>query len=80
MSGDSPVERVAEAFGTAITCSDTDESFDTIGGLIAHEMGHVPKRGEQIVLWGLVFVVLHTKGGAVRWFKVAPADQDTAHS
>ena len=80
VSGDTPVERVAEAFGAQITCSDPDESFDTIGGLIAHEMGHVPKRGEEAVLWGLVFVVLHTKGGAVRWFKVAPADQDTAHS
>jgi magnesium and cobalt transporter len=40
------------------------------GGLIAHEMGHVPKRGEQIHLAGLEFTVLHTKGGAVRWFKV----------
>jgi magnesium and cobalt transporter len=40
-------------------------------------MGHVPKRGEQVVLAGLQFVVLHTKGGAVRWFKVSPAhDQD----
>ncbi|MBH1979046.1 MAG: CBS domain-containing protein [Comamonadaceae bacterium] len=78
VSGDTPVERVAEAFGAQITCSDPDESFDTIGGLIAHEMGHVPKRGEEAVLWGLVFVVLHTKGGAVRWFKVSPADQDTA--
>ena len=74
VSGDTPVERVAEAFGAAITCSDPDESFDTIGGLIAHEMGHVPKRGEQVVLWGLIFVVLHTKGGAVRWFKVSPVD------
>ncbi|MGB3451645.1 MAG: CBS domain-containing protein [Giesbergeria sp.] len=78
VSGDTPVERVAEAFGAQIICSDPDESFDTIGGLIAHEMGHVPKRGEEAVLWGLVFVVLHTKGGAVRWFKVSPADQDTA--
>jgi len=23
---------------------------------------------------GLNFVVLHTKGGAVRWFKVSPVD------
>jgi magnesium and cobalt transporter len=53
------------------TREDADE-FDTIGGLIAHEMGHVPKRGERHVLGGLQFVVLHTKGGAVRWFKVSP--------
>jgi magnesium and cobalt transporter len=46
--------------------------FDTIGGLIAHEMGHVPKRGESFAFGGLNFVVLHTKGGAVKWFKVWP--------
>ena len=72
VSGDTPIERVSEAFGVTIAGSDPDETFETIGGLIAHEMGHVPKRGEQAVLCGLQFVVLHTKGGAVRWFKVTP--------
>jgi len=52
--------------------ADPSESFDTIGGLVAHEMGHVPKRGEQHVLAGLSFTAVHTKGGAVRWFKVSP--------
>jgi magnesium and cobalt transporter len=73
VSGDTAIERVNEAFQVALTGSDPDESFDTIGGLIAHEMGHVPKRGEQHLLDGLKFVVLHTKGGAVKWFKVSPA-------
>ncbi|MBI5277620.1 MAG: CBS domain-containing protein [Burkholderiales bacterium] len=73
VGGDTSIERVNEAFGVAITASDGDQAFDTIGGLIAHEMGHVPKRGEQHLLGGLRFVVLHTKGGAVRWFKVSPA-------
>ncbi|MDD0811407.1 transporter associated domain-containing protein [Curvibacter sp. RS43] len=72
VSGDTPIERVAEAFGVAIASTDPEDDFDTIGGLIAHEMGHVPRRGEEHVLGGLRFVVLHTKGGAVRWFKVAP--------
>ena len=78
VSGDTPVERVSEAFDVTIAGSDPDETFETIGGLIAHEMGHVPKRGEQTVLCGLQFVVLHTKGGAVRWFKVAPVAPDPA--
>jgi len=78
VSGDTPIERVSEAFGVAITGTDPDETFETIGGLIAHEMGHVPKRGEQTELCGLQFVVLHTKGGAVRWFKVAPVASDKA--
>ena len=76
VSGDTPVERVAEAFNVTVVGSDVDESFDTIGGLIAHEMGHVPKRGEHLQLCGLHFVVLHTKGGAVRWFKVSAASPE----
>jgi len=75
VSGDTSVDRVAEAFGVRLSSDKEDEdshAFDTIGGLIAHEMGHVPKRGEHHVLGGLDFIVLHTKGGAVRWFKVSP--------
>ena len=70
VAGDATVEHVSQEFETSLHASDPDEEFDTIGGLIAHEMGHVPKRGEQIHLGGLEFTVLHTKGGAVRWFKV----------
>jgi magnesium and cobalt transporter len=78
VSGDTAIERVTEAFGVALNRTDDENQFATIGGLIAHEMGHVPKRGEHFVLAGLNFVVLHTKGGAVRWFKVSPvADTDT---
>jgi magnesium and cobalt transporter len=72
VSGDTAIERVNEAFGVTLAATDDEQDFDTIGGLIAHEMGHVPKRGEQHTLAGLDFVVLHTKGGAVRWFKVSP--------
>ena len=32
--------------------------------------------GEVLLLGGLRFVVLHTKGGLVRWFKVTPAAAD----
>lgn len=74
VSGDTAVERVNEAFSVRLMSTDGGQEFDTVGGLIAHEMGHVPKRGEHITLGGLNFVVLHTKGGAVRWFKVSPAE------
>ena len=70
VAGDATVEHVSDEFSAVLHASDPDEHFDTIGGLIAHEVGHVPKRGEQIHLGGLEFTVLHTKGGAVRWFKV----------
>lgn len=75
VSGDTPIERVNDAFNVTLISGDPDATFDTIGGLIAHEMGHVPKRGELHVMAGLQFVVLHTKGGAVKWFKVSPATE-----
>ena len=74
VSGDTPIERVNDSFGVKLAGADPEDQFDTIGGLIAHEMGHVPKKGERLTLAGLNFVVLHTKGGAVKWFKVSPAD------
>ena len=71
VNGDASIERIAMAFAVDFGGLQDAEGFDTIGGLVAHEMGHVPKRGERHVLAGLEFVVLHTKGGAVRWFKVS---------
>jgi magnesium and cobalt transporter len=68
VSGDTHIERINDSFGLKLA----EDGFDTIGGLIAHTMGHVPKRGETHELDGLRFVVLHTKGGAVKWFKVMP--------
>ena len=72
VSGDTAIARVDEAFGVTLAVTESADAFNTIGGLIAHEMGHVPKRGEQHTMAGLNFAVLHTKGGAVKWFKVSP--------
>ena len=77
VSGDTTIDRVDDAFDVKLTSTDPDDEFDTIGGLIAHEMGHVPKRGERHTLAGLNFVVLHTKGGAVKWFKVSPVTHES---
>ncbi len=79
VNGDTSLERVSEAFGVKLNPVVDDEEnhdFDTIGGLVAHEMGHVPRRGEKFSLSGLDFVVLHTRGGAVRWFKVSPSQRN----
>lgn len=75
VSGDTSLARVSEAFGVNLQAARSDDhgpDFDTIGGLIAHQMGHVPKRGETYLSAGLQFVVLHTRAGVVRWFKVSP--------
>jgi magnesium and cobalt transporter len=78
VSGDTPLERVEEAFGARLRPANGEDHFETIGGLIAHDIGHVPRRGERHLLGGLSFTVLHTRGGAVRWFKVAPVPAESA--
>jgi magnesium and cobalt transporter len=74
VSGDTSIERVEEAFAVQLKAHDGEE-LDTIGGLIAHEMGHVPKRGERHTLSGLSFTVMLTRGGAVKWFRVSPTER-----
>jgi magnesium and cobalt transporter len=66
VAGDTDIRVVNQTFGTTLST----EHFDTIGGLIAHELGHVPRRGESTGAGGLDFSVMLTRGGAVRWFKV----------
>ena len=82
VSGDASLDRVGEAFGTQLEVTAAEESddtnFDTIGGFIAHAMGHVPRRGEHFEINKLRFEVLHTRGGAVKWFKVYPAPVEKA--
>ena len=70
MAGDANIAAVNGAFGTALP----DADFDTIGGLVAHEHGRVPRRGEAVEIAGLRFAVMLTRGGAVRWFKVTRVD------
>lgn len=76
VNGDTAVSRIEEAFNVQFAQATNGAHFETIGGLIAHDLGHVPKRGEQHELAGLRFVVLHTKGGAVRWFRVEIAETE----
>jgi magnesium and cobalt transporter len=71
VAGDTEIAAVNEAFGSLLP---TDE-FDTIGGLIAHEYGRVPRRGEAVTVGDLVFSVMLARGGAVRWFKVTRAPE-----
>jgi magnesium and cobalt transporter len=67
LNGDTSIERVNEAFGLQFP----EGEFDTIGGLVAHELGHVPKRGETFSLGGLQWTVQLARGGAVRRFRVS---------
>ncbi|MGC4060401.1 MAG: transporter associated domain-containing protein [Aquabacterium sp.] len=76
VAGDASIESVNETFHTQLA----EDHFDTIGGLVAHELGRVPRRGEYVDLGGLRFWVMLARGGSVRWFKVTrtPPSAETA--
>jgi magnesium and cobalt transporter len=67
VAGDTDISAVNESFALELP----EDGFDTIGGLVAHRFGRVPRRGEAVALDGLRFTVMLTRGGAVRWFRVA---------
>ena len=48
------IEDFNEEFNTELN----DDEFDTIGGLVIHELGRLPRRGESVVLDGIGFTVL----------------------
>ena len=74
VAGHTPIEKINEAFAINLPSQVDEESFDTIGGLIAHEMGHVPQRGEYKDMSGLRFEVMHSKAGVVKWYRVKKSD------
>ena len=67
VAGDTDISAVNQSFALELP----EDGFDTIGGLVAHRLGRVPRRGEAVALGGLRFTVMLTRGGAVRWFRVA---------
>jgi putative hemolysin len=47
-----------------------DEDFDTLGGLLYHELGKVPSVGDEVRVDGAVVTVLSTTGRRVRQVRV----------
>ncbi len=74
VAGDTPVAAVNAHFEVQLP---TDE-LDTIGGLVAQELGRVPRRGEAVALAGLRFSVMLARGGAIRWFKVTRVSEEAS--
>jgi magnesium and cobalt transporter len=50
------IEEFNEYFGTEIS----DADYDTVGGLVMHELGRLPRRGEQLDYSGFRFKVLRS--------------------
>jgi magnesium and cobalt transporter len=48
----------------------SDQEFDTVGGLIVHHLGHVPKRGEKVEIGRFRFIVLRADNRRVQLLKL----------
>ena len=61
-----PIEDFNEHFGKNFS----DDEFDTIGGLVVYHIGHLPKRGERIVIDNLLFKVLRADNRRVHMLQL----------
>jgi magnesium and cobalt transporter len=62
-----PVEDFNAYFGTGFS----DDEFDTIGGLVTHAFGRLPKRGETVTLSQLRFKVLRADSRRVQLLELS---------
>ncbi len=47
-----------EDFNEELGCNFVDEEYDTLGGLIMHELGRLPRRGESLSFGGYTFRIV----------------------
>ena len=64
IDGRAAVDDMAELFEMQVPLEDDDE-YDTVGGLIYHRIGGVPKPGDQVTVDGLTLTVETTDGRRV---------------
>jgi magnesium and cobalt transporter len=60
------IEAFNEVFGTGFD----DDAFDTVGGLVIHQLGRLPKRGEVVQIDALRFTVLRADSRRVHTLMV----------
>jgi len=59
-----------EDFNEYFECDLTDDDYDTIGGLIMHQLGYLPRRGESLIFGGFNFRVTNSDRRRINALKV----------
>lgn len=67
-----PIEDFNEFFST----QHSDEEFDTIGGIVMHGFGRLPRRDESTCIGNHDFKVLNADNRRIRLLQVSPANQN----
>jgi len=66
-----PVDDFNEFFETELD----EEEFDTIGGVVLKEFGHLPRRGESVEFGGLRFTIANADNRVIRLLQVTRSEQ-----
>jgi len=69
-----------EDFNDYFKLSFSDEEFDTIGGLVVHQIGHLPKRGERVVIGNLLFKILRADSRRVHMLQLTLLPKSVEHT
>jgi len=67
--GGTPVDELNDRLGLAVP---EDEDYDSVGGFLLHELGHVPVAGESVDVDSHRLVVEHMDGNRIDRVKVEP--------
>jgi CBS domain containing-hemolysin-like protein len=78
VDGRADVDDLGELFGVELSLEDEDE-YDTVGGLVYHRIGGVPKPGDQVKVSGLTLTVETTDGRRVGKVLVVRDHEDVEH-
>lgn len=65
------IEDFNEYFGTEFS----DDEYDTVGGLMMHELGKLPRRGESLQFGGFEFKVLRADRRRIETLQVRPVER-----
>ena len=79
--GATPIDEFNEFFA----CTLPEDEFDTVAGLVSHQFGRMPRRGEAVTLDGIEFRVVRADRRRIETLRVVPpepavADADAAGS
>ena len=72
VNGLTPIEDFNAHFGVEFS----DEEFDTVGGLVIHRFGHMPRRGEQVALGRFRFNVQRADSRRVHLLQVTVSNDE----
>jgi len=69
-----------EDFNTYFKTDYPDDEFGTIGGLIVNRFGHLPKRGERVVIGSILFKVLRADNRRVHVLQLTLLPEQSANA